>query len=300
MASGGCKSPEKSQILDAQARDVIRCLIARAGVEEKPHMFGWFRPTCPCDPAAKDWVEDRLRWLTKEFGLHILLERPIILPTPEFFPDPYNTSPDSVRALFDRVCGYMGIDSDHLEIRVFTDPSAGGTFAAGTWEEGGRSKHANEISVGPRGRWTNGLIRLERSTLDRPSDLIGTMAHELAHQLLLGQGRADAEASDNELITDLTAVFHGFGIFLFNNPRKSTGELTNWPGTTLRKPEYISEPLLGYALAHIAWLRDESRPVWAKHLGWAPRGVFHQGLRYLQQTRDSKFQPVRLQSGPDD
>jgi hypothetical protein len=44
-------------------------------------MFGWFRPTCPCDPAAKRWVEERLRWLTRQFGLHILLERPIILPT---------------------------------------------------------------------------------------------------------------------------------------------------------------------------------------------------------------------------
>jgi hypothetical protein len=38
-------------------------------------MFGWFRPGCPCDPAAKSWVEERLQWLSKQFGLHILLER---------------------------------------------------------------------------------------------------------------------------------------------------------------------------------------------------------------------------------
>jgi hypothetical protein len=52
-------------------------------------MFGLFRPTCPCDAEAKRWLEDRLRWLSSQFGLHILLERPIILPTDEFFPDPY-------------------------------------------------------------------------------------------------------------------------------------------------------------------------------------------------------------------
>ena len=78
-------------------------------------MFGWFGPTCPCDPAAKRWVESRLQWLTQQFGLHILLERPIILPTPEFFPDPWDGSPKAVRAMFRRVCGYMGVDPDDLE-----------------------------------------------------------------------------------------------------------------------------------------------------------------------------------------
>ena len=58
---------------------------------------------------------------------------------------------------------------------------------------------------------------------------------------------------------DLVAVAHGFGVFLFNNPRKSTGELGRWPGTKLYRPEYLSEPMLGYALAHIAWHRDEER-----------------------------------------
>ena len=51
-------------------------------------MFGWFSPTCPCDPEAKRWVEQRLRWLTRHFGLHVLLEAPVVLPTEEFFPDP--------------------------------------------------------------------------------------------------------------------------------------------------------------------------------------------------------------------
>ncbi len=52
--------------------------------------------------------------------------------------------------------------------------------------------------------------------------------------------------------------------------------------------------MLGYALAHLAWLRDEPRPAWARHLRWAPRAVFKQGLRYLHRTSDSSFRPVRL------
>jgi hypothetical protein len=78
--------------------------------------------------------------------------------------------------------------------------------------------------------------------------------------------RARAGAFDNELLTDLTAVYHGFGVFLANNPRRSTGTLAHWPGTSLHRPEYLSEPMLGYALAHIAWFRDEDRPEWVKAL----------------------------------
>jgi hypothetical protein len=254
-------------------------------------MFGWFRPSCPCDAAAKPWVEDRLRWLTKQFGLHILLERPVILPTAEFFPDDWDGSTKAARRMFHRVCGYMGVDPEAVDLKFFNDPTSrseqfldpGRGIAVGTWSGGD-------------GRWQQGTVRLEKGALDRPGDLVGTMAHELAHQLLLGEGRYEQGRFDNELLTDLTAVYHGFGIFLANNPRKSSGEVSYWPGTRLYRPEYLSEPMLGYAMAHIAWFRDEQRPAWAQHLRWAQRAVFKQGLRYLQETADSTFKPVRLQT----
>lgn len=252
-------------------------------------MFGWFQPTCPCDPVAKYWVEDRLQWLTKQFGLHTLLEAPVVLPTDEFFPDPWDGTAGAVQRMFERVCQYMAVDADDVEMQLFTDTTPGSIaamdplkgFAAGTWQRGEEA-------------WQKGIVRIERSALDRPADVIGTMAHELAHQRLLGEERFDQDEFDNELLTDLTAVYHGFGVFLANNPRKSTGELAYWPGTKLRRPEYISEPMLSYAMAHIAWFRDEDWPDWAQHLRWAPRAVFKQGLKYLQKTADSVFRPVRL------
>src|SRR5262245_12521184 len=135
-------------------------------------MFGWFRPTCPCDPPAKQWVEERLQWLAKQFGLHLLLERPIILPTPDYFPDPYDASPKAARRMCRRVCKYMGVDPDSVELKLFNDnknqslravdPSLG--ISAGTWSE------AEEP-------WQKGKIRLEKSGLDRPMDLVGVMAH---------------------------------------------------------------------------------------------------------------------------
>ena len=59
---------------------------------------------------------------------------------------------------------------------------------------------------------------------------------------------------DNELLTDLTTVFKGMGIFLANSPRHWDGNYTSWPGTELRKPEYMTGAMFGYALALMAWV----------------------------------------------
>ena len=48
-------------------------------------MFGWFHPSCPCDAAAKNWIEQRLQWLDAEFEDSALTGRRLVLPTPEFF-----------------------------------------------------------------------------------------------------------------------------------------------------------------------------------------------------------------------
>jgi hypothetical protein len=52
-------------------------------------------------------------------------------------------------------------------------------------------------------------------------------------------------------------------------------------------PEYLSEPMLGYVLAHLAWFRDEDGPAWAKALRWVPRAALF--------ATDSRLD---LQAGP--
>jgi len=250
-------------------------------------MLGWlFRPTCPCDPAAKAWVEERLRWLAEEFDDSTFSGRPIVLPTPEFFPDPYDGSKKSVRRLLNRVCEYMDVVPDLVALKFVADAgkiwlvnNAGQYLpgAAGTYEEGERKF----------------IIRIDKSGLDDPMGLVGTMAHELSHVRLLGESRIMREAFDNELLTDLTVIHFGLGIFLANTPRNWDSDYSKWPGTELLKPEYMTPPMFGWALAHLAWFRGESKPAWSKHLSWGARANLKQGLRYLQEIGDSSYKPAR-------
>jgi len=122
------------------------------------------------------------------------------------------------------------------------------------------------------------------------------MAHELAHVRLLGESRIMSDAYDNELLTDLTVVFFGLGIFLANTPRNWDSQYEKWPGTKLNKPEYMTPPMFGHALAHLAWFRGEEKPAWTAHLHWNARSDFKQALRFLLKTGDSAFKPKRRQS----
>jgi hypothetical protein len=253
-------------------------------------MLNWFRPVCPCDEAAKAWVERRLAWLCDEFTNHAFSGRDIVLPTPEFFPKGYDGSERSVRRLVKQVCEYMDVVPDFLKIKFFDTPQlllvneqghGVPTGAAGTFEET-ESKF---------------LIRLARSEFHDPIGLVGTIAHELAHARLLGERRISEGAYDHELVTDLTVVFFGLGIFMANSPRAWYGQFSTWPGTNLKKPEYMTAAMFAYALAHLAWHRGEQKPPWAKHLRWHPRANLKQGIRYLWKTADSEFVPWHVRAG---
>jgi hypothetical protein len=247
-------------------------------------MFGWlFGSECPLDPQGKAWVEERLAWLRDEFGADDLYGGTMILPTPEFFPDSYDGSRDSVFALYDRVCDYMGVDRGLLRLE-FLRPAANPLFLV---NDGGEA-----LPTEAAGWYMGDVIRVNENEMTDPVWLIGTLAHELAHQRLLGEDRIPSDVHDNELLTDLTTVFKGMGIFLANSPRHWDGNYTYWPGTELRKPEYMTGAMFGYSLALMAWVRGEDRPMWMKYVASGVRSEMRQGLRFLHKHGTTKLHPI--------
>lgn len=248
-------------------------------------MLGWLfaSDACPVDPAAKAWIEDRLVWLRDEFGADDLYGGPTVVPTAEFFPDRFDGTRKSARVVFDRVCDLMGADPPDVTLK-FLKPAANPLFLV--------TDAGDAVPTEAAGLYEPGVIRINESELASFENLVGTMAHELAHQRLLGEGRLDGDVFDNELLTDLTVVFKGLGIFLANTPRNWPGQNKKWPGTTLIRPEYMSPPMFGYALGLISWLRGEAKPGWQKYLRFAVRGEVQQAVRFLTKTRDAKLRPL--------
>ena len=59
-----------------------------------------------------------------------------------------------------------------------------------------------------------GTVRLNTDEMARPTGLVGTLAHELAHLRVLGEGRLGPFAYGNEQLADAPVVFEGRGLFL--------------------------------------------------------------------------------------
>ena len=229
-------------------------------------MFDWFKPKCPISKDDKLWVESRLSWMADQFGLRSMLERKIILPTEDDFPEAFDGSDEYADMLFGRICGYMGVNRREVRFRTFDDPAQklSGGGAAGVYS--GRD------------------IWVERAKLQDQAGLAAVIAHELCHHLLLDKSDASANDPDHEEVTDLATVFFGMGVISANS------RMRTFQGGWATQG-YLPTSLYGYALAVLAWARNERPPEWLRHLCTNARGTCKRSLKYFEKTRDCMFLP---------
>ncbi|WP_326561478.1 hypothetical protein [Micromonospora sp. NBC_01796] len=234
----------------------------------------WFAAGCPVTSDEQQWIEDSLDWLVGEFGNEVL-RRPVVLPTPEFFPDTYTGTEADVHRVVGLLCRRLGVDPARLEVEFFDDGVDADLLAslpsfAGSWA--GAAGHYQ-----PRG--DRAIISINSAEAANPMSLVATVAHELGHVLLLGEQRIAPERRDSEPLTDLLTVFFGYGVFSANAAFDFTAHGGGWRA---RRTGYLTEPMFGYALAAYAWLRGEADPDWGRHLDTNPRAYLRKGLRYLR------------------
>jgi hypothetical protein len=237
---------------------------------------GWVRAKCPVRAVEQAWIERNLDWLAGEFG-DARLRGPVLLPTEEHFPGPYAGSAGDVQALVHHLCRHLGVDPGRVEVEheaPDADPDLAAHVPVSTaWK--GAAGHYRE-------RGGRAVVTVRADVAERPMALVATVAHELGHVLLLGDGRIEPDRDDHEPLTDLLTVFFGLGVFAanaaFDYSRVVRGEYVH---TSRSRLGYLTEPMFGYALARYAWLRGEADPAWARYVEPNPRSFLKRGLRYL-------------------
>ena len=238
----------------------------------------WSTPTCPVEEEDKLWIEESMQWLLEEFGGDTFRNVTVVLPTDEFFPDEYFGDEEDAEALVERVCGYMKVDRDLLEVEFFEDQDR--ELQRSLCMEGssqGASGHFNK-------RRDRFVISLEASQLSDPMSLVATVAHELGHVRLLGEGRIHSGFEDHEPLTDLLTVFFGLGVFTANSA--FSFRHSNYEGWRAESKGYLTEEMFGYALALFALMRGERSPSWSQFLEGSVNTYFKNALKYLEKTGD--------------
>jgi hypothetical protein len=205
------------------------------------------KPKQIVDADTAAWHVENFEWLARQFSENGEFERVrLVLPRPGFFTGNGEKGHALALRLFTQVKHYCEMDEWEVDLVADDNPAARNQ----SWSFGmvAPRRHA----LGTFGISGNRIqITYVPALLQRPDQFIATMAHELAHYLLAAAGeRPVCEDDERECLTDLAAVFMGFGVFLanarFNMQTYSDSQIQGWRWD---RAGYLPEADLIFALA---------------------------------------------------
>jgi hypothetical protein len=196
------------------------------------------------DTAA--WHLENFAWLVEQFGPTTLVRTKLVLPKPGYFAANGEVGHALALRIFDQVKSYCGMTAWDADLVAGDNPLAAERPILVTTVA--PQKHA----IGTFAVAGNRIqISYVPSLLARPDQLIATFAHEFAHYLLATAGETPPCADDEkEFLTDLAAVYLGFGVFLanarFSFETQRSGNMHGWRWS---RSGYLPEADLIFALA---------------------------------------------------
>lgn len=131
-------------------------------------------------------------------------------------------------------------------------------------------------------------ITIDEALCEQPQNLIATLAHELSHALHNRMREPlDIEPELYELLTDLTALYLGYGIFLANSRfefvKFQDGELSGWQASGAG---YLPEADLVMGLAIFMKVKGLASGIAKEHLKPRLAKMLDQGFKQLEKHTD--------------
>lgn len=250
-------------------------------------MFDWLRrrPLIPAEDAL--WILDVYAWLLSELGggLEGLRKTPLVLATPEFFQVDAQGTHARAQQIFAQVRQHAGLEAWPMELVPQAQaPSTrelmpGYAFGTGASQAGA----AGTFRFDPKA--ARATITYAPAELEYPPGFVATMAHELAHYLLLGATRTPPPGGDDaeEPATDVAVHFMGFGVFAANSVvRLSKYQKDGMHGWSVGRVGYLGEEAHAFALAVFLHLRGLPYAHARPHLGPNARAFVRRALRELE------------------
>jgi hypothetical protein len=199
------------------------------------------------DDETAAWHVDNFAWLVRQFdGAAGLAKSKLVLPTTGYFVAEGEKGHAFALRIFAQIKAYCGMADWEVDLVADDNPLAEDTSLAVAMIA--PQKHA----LGTFGVAGNRIaISYVPALLKRPDHLIATLAHELAHYLLATTREPPpCEQDEKEFLTDLAAVYLGFGVFLANARfRFEALESGTMHGWQMGRSGYLPEADLTFALA---------------------------------------------------
>lgn len=245
-------------------------------------MFWKRKRKLPITEEDRIWINEDLNWLRVEFGEEHFQEIRTVTPTKEFYERTFDGTTKDAEFILKRTMELMRIENPEIKLDFFTDgivESENGEILTtpadinGKWKSAAGTYEMNENET---------IISIETHQLKDPISLIATISHELSHQILLGENRIE---ENDEFLTDLTAIYYGFGIFIGNSRFKFSQFSTNGGfGWESSNQGYLPEQIIAYSIAWLSYERNESTE-YSKFLKPTMKKYFEQSSEYLTEQK---------------
>jgi len=133
-------------------------------------------------------------------------------------------------------------------------------------------------------------VTYDPDLLGRPTHLVATLVHEVAHAILMGiEAEVPGGSEMEEYATDVATVFLGFGTFGANTAfeiRQYTDIGSGTQGWSMRNTGYLVEAEWAFALAIFLSWRNEPMTAVTECLKPTPRTLLKQSMRYFARHPD--------------
>ena len=245
-----------------------------------------FSPKPLLEPHLADWVFDQADWLLRHHVHAAVFARAQLLPlSAKAFQLPSAGGHERARALFAQVKTFCGVA--HTEMTLVERGDSGRFRSA--------RGLAPQPKSGPAGtyRKRNGAIEISYDSSMAPADLVAVFAHEIAHAVL-GFGAATPPPGDaefEELRTDFTAIFMGFGLYLLQF-RAGPGPATPEMAHEFRKVYmyYMNAREISFTTALFCEIREVERSLLIRHAptttAWAIKRAYADLDRRAQEVSE--------------
>jgi len=238
----------------------------------------WSRNLVDADTAT--WVEEGFAWLIRTYDAKVYFnETKLILPTSDFFKAPKGSSHDAAQVLFDQVRAHMGMSDWSCKlVRQDADPN--------THIATGLSVQGVEQSPGGTFGFDGKQITITYSPdlMKWPVSFLNMLSHELAHYLLAADvEHAPGGVDAHELMTDLAAIYAGFGLIQLEGGMTASGYQDAFEaGWQIGNLCYLSSETRAFALALFVLSKDIAPSTALSYLSSSKSKLFRSALRMLK------------------
>ncbi|MDI3284367.1 hypothetical protein [Polyangium sp. 15x6] len=221
-------------------------------------------------------AEPRVRWILHRAAA--LLEqgaepvRGLVLPTADYFPDPFDGTPNAVAKLLERVQALAGLSDLTVELTLVTPEGEAMSTGCGSGACGSGGKieaRLDRVGRRPDGSY---VVAVGTGEVRDPVVLTTALVRSVACMFMTEADAYDGlSAAEREPVTDLAGVLLGFGVLLANG---SHVVVKGCGGAKIHSATRLTTNELTLALAMFCKLFGTDGRIATRHLDAVPRERF--------------------------